>query len=94
LSANIGKHNTILGYPWLRDTQPSINWKNETVSFPVDYESSLLTLDLTSEDLDLIQSIKSPLDLDLKKLTIDKFTFYVPLEYHGFLKVFFEEAFS
>ena len=51
-------------------------------------------MDLTSEDLDLIQSIKSPLDLDLKKLTIDKFTFYVPLEYHGFLKVFFEEAFS
>ena len=94
LSTNIRKHDTILEYPWLKDTQPSINWKNGTVSFPVDHESSLLTLDLTPEDLDLIQSIKSPLDLDLGKLTIDKLTFYVPLEYHGFLKVFSKETSS
>ena len=94
LSANIGKHDAILGYSWLRDTQPSINWKNGTVSFPADYRPSLSALDLTPEDLDLIQLIKPPSDLDLEKLTTDSLTFHVPLEYHDFLKVFSEEASS
>ena len=34
LVTNIGKHNIILGLPWLREYNPVINWKKGTMTMP------------------------------------------------------------
>jgi hypothetical protein len=32
---DIGKEDLILGYSWLRKTNPTINWKEATITFPL-----------------------------------------------------------
>src|SRR6266404_3904195 len=85
--APIGKHQVILGLPWLRTHQPDLNWKKSGIEFKHRYcreqcllERGIGVNSITTEEIEVLEIQGLEREKNWRKL--------VPKEYHDYADVF------
>ena len=106
LVSNIGKSDAIIGYPWLRQNNPTINWRDATLSFPDSHIATpqplgaLISIPPSqtptppSTPSTSISSVQEDPLLRFTGKKYDELRKLVPKEFHEFLDIFSEEASS
>jgi len=86
---SLGQETVLLGYPWLRQENPDINWRTQMLTWRVDEPYCIKSIG--PETIKDIHDNSQLFALEEKKAKLKPANEIVPKEFHNYLKTVFSE---